>query len=148
MKSLLIKNALLINEGKSREASVLVVGDTISTVYTDDSYTDIEEHVDEIIDASGKWLLPGVIDDQVHFREPGLTHKADINTESMAAGAGGLHHIWRCLIQNRRQRRAKLSNGNFPGRRKPRLPTIRFISEQRTIISTRCSKPIIVGYAV
>lgn len=42
MKSLLIKNALLINEGKSREASVLVVGDTISTVYTDDSYTDIE----------------------------------------------------------------------------------------------------------
>ena len=114
MKSLLIKNALLINEGKSREASVLVVGDTISTVYTDDSYTDIEEHVDEIIDASGKWLLPGVIDDQVHFREPGLTHKADINT----------------------------------GRRKPRLPTIRFISEQRTIISTRCSKPIIVGYAV
>ena len=56
MKSLLIKNALLINEGKSREASVLVVGDTISTVYTDDSYTDIEEHVDEIIDASGKWL--------------------------------------------------------------------------------------------
>lgn len=58
MKSLLIKNALLINEGKSREASVLVVGDTISTVYTDDSYTDIEEHVDEIIDASGKWLLP------------------------------------------------------------------------------------------
>ena len=90
MKSLLIKNALLINEGKSREASVLVVGDTISTVYTDDSYTDIEEHVDEIIDASGKWLLPGVIDDQVHFREPGLTHKADINTESMAAVAGGV----------------------------------------------------------
>lgn len=90
MKSLLIKNALLINEGKSQEASVLVVGDTISTVYTDDSYTDIEEHVDEIIDASGKWLLPGVIDDQVHFREPGLTHKADINTESMAAVAGGV----------------------------------------------------------
>lgn len=90
MKSLLIKNALLINEGKSREASVLVVGDTISIVYTDDSYTDIEEHVDEIIDASGKWLLPGVIDDQVHFREPGLTHKADINTESMAAVAGGV----------------------------------------------------------
>ena len=134
MKSLLIKNALLINEGKSREASVLVVGDTISTVYTDDSYTDIEEHVDEIIDASGKWLLPGVIDDQVPSR--------------WRLWPVGLHHIWRCLIQNRRQRRAKLSNGNFPGRRKPRLPTIRFISEQRTIISTRCSKPIIVGYAV
>ena len=90
MKSLLIKNALLINEGKSREASVLVVGDTISTVYTDDSYTDIEEHVDEIIDASGKWLLPGVIDDQVHFRDPGLTHKGDIGTESRAAVAGGV----------------------------------------------------------
>lgn len=90
MKSLLIKNALLINEGKSQLASVLVVGDTISTVYTDDSYADIEGHVDRVIDATGKWLLPGVIDDQVHFREPGLTHKADINTESMAAVAGGV----------------------------------------------------------
>lgn len=80
MKSLLIKNALLINEGKSREASVLVVGDTISTVYTDDSYTDIEEHVDEIIDASGKWLLPVSFDDRCISWEPGLTHKADINT--------------------------------------------------------------------
>lgn len=90
MKSLLIKNALLINEGKSQLASVLMVGDTISTVYTDDSYADIEGHVDRVIDATGKWLLPGVIDDQVHFREPGLTHKADINTESMAAVAGGV----------------------------------------------------------
>ena len=90
MKSLLIKNALLINEGKSQLASVLVVGDTISTVYTDDSYADIEGHVDRVIDATGKWLLPGVIDDQVHFREPGLTHKADINTEAMAAVAGGV----------------------------------------------------------
>lgn len=90
MKSLLIKNALLINEGKSQLASVLVVGDTISTVYTDDSYADIEDHVDRVIDATGKWLMPGVIDDQVHFREPGLTHKADINTESMAAVAGGV----------------------------------------------------------
>ncbi|MCD7709945.1 MAG: dihydroorotase [Porphyromonadaceae bacterium] len=90
MKSLLIKNALLINEGESRTASVLVVGDTISTVYTDESYSDIEGHVDEEIDATGKWLLPGVIDDQVHFREPGLTHKADIQSESMAAVAGGV----------------------------------------------------------
>ena len=90
MKSLLIKNALLVNEGKSTVASVLVVGDTITAVYTDDAYVDIESHVDTVIDAIGKWLLPGVIDDQVHFREPGLTHKADINTESMAAVAGGV----------------------------------------------------------
>ena len=90
MKTLLIKNALLINEGARTAASVLVVGDTISTIYTDDSYIDIESHVDEVVDAAGKWLLPGVIDDQVHFREPGLTHKADINTESMAAVAGGV----------------------------------------------------------
>lgn len=90
MKSLLIKNALLVNEGKSTVASVLVVGDTITAVYTDDAYVDIESHVDTVIDATGKWLLPGVIDDQVHFREPGLTHKADINTESMAAVAGGV----------------------------------------------------------
>ena len=45
---------------------------------------------EEIIDASGKWLIPGVIDDQVHFREPGLTYKADIHSESMAAAAGGI----------------------------------------------------------
>lgn len=148
MKSLLIKNALLINEGKSREASVLVVGDTISTVYTDDSYTDIEEHVDEIIDASGKWLLPGVIDDQVHFREPGLTHKADINTESMAAVAGGVTSYMEMPNTKPPTTTREALEWKFSRRRKPRLPTIRFISEQRTIISTRCSKPIIVGYAV
>ncbi|MBQ8424306.1 MAG: dihydroorotase [Coprobacter sp.] len=90
MKTLLIKNALVVNEGTSMAASVLIVGDTISTIYTDESYIDIEDHVDTVIDATGKWLLPGVIDDQVHFREPGLTHKADINTESMAAVAGGV----------------------------------------------------------
>lgn len=47
-------------------------------------------NTDHIIDASGKWILPGVIDDQVHFREPGLTHKAEIATESVAAVAGGI----------------------------------------------------------
>ncbi len=80
----------MVNEGSTTVASVLVVGDTISTIYTDESYLDIEDHIETVIDATGKWLLPGVIDDQVHFREPGLTHKADINTESMAAVAGGV----------------------------------------------------------
>ena len=50
----------------------------------------IDIHCDEVIEADGLWLLPGVIDDQVHFREPGLTHKADIFTESQAAVAGGV----------------------------------------------------------
>lgn len=91
----LIKNALIINEGRSFKGSVLIDGSYIASIYTD-------EHSDatglpagwpqgtRIIDASGKWLMPGAIDDQVHFREPGLTHKGDIRSESRAAVAGGI----------------------------------------------------------
>ncbi|MDD2285710.1 MAG: dihydroorotase [Paludibacter sp.] len=86
---LLIKNATIINDGKRFTGSVLLDGELISAVI---SGSDIPEdvHADEVIDATGLWLIPGVIDDQVHFREPGLIHKADIATESMAAVAGGV----------------------------------------------------------
>lgn len=87
MKRTLIKNVLIINEGKSYQGSVLIEGDKIASV-CEGSYTPGMEA--EVIDASGKWLLPGCIDDQVHFREPGLTHKAEISTESRAAVAGGV----------------------------------------------------------
>lgn len=83
---LLIKNATLINEDRTYSASVLVDGEKIVDIFEGEN----QPQADEIIDASGLWLLPGVIDDQVHFREPGLTHKADIHSESRAAAAGGV----------------------------------------------------------
>jgi dihydroorotase len=82
----LIKNANIVNEGKIIVADVVVNGNLIEKV--DNSIT--AKPTDVVIDASGKYLLPGIIDDQVHFREPGLTHKANIATESRAAIAGGV----------------------------------------------------------
>lgn len=82
----LIKNARIVNENHISESDLLIDNDLISAIEKN-----ISEHgVDRVIDASGHYLLPGVIDDQVHFREPGLTHKGDIETESRAAIAGGV----------------------------------------------------------
>lgn len=86
MKSILFKNAQVVNEGKTLVADVLVKNGMIEKI---DSTINVYEQVTEI-DCEGKWLLPGVIDDQVHFREPGLTHKATIATEARAAVAGGV----------------------------------------------------------
>ncbi|MEG1545193.1 MAG: dihydroorotase [Tannerellaceae bacterium] len=89
MKKILIKNARITNEGRTYKGSVVIEGDKIEAVYEEGS---IPEGIvaDEVIDATGKWLLPGAIDDQVHFREPGLTHKGDLSSESRAAVAGGV----------------------------------------------------------
>ena len=84
-KTYLIKNATLINEGKRTEADVLIKNERIELIDAN-----ITADQAEIIDAEGQWLLPGLIDDQVHFREPGLTHKAVIYTEAKAAVAGGI----------------------------------------------------------
>ncbi|MEC3876063.1 dihydroorotase [Chryseobacterium salviniae] len=81
---ILIKNTQIVNEGKIVEGDILIENDIISKINTN-----ISEEADQTIDGSGKYLLPGVIDDQVHFREPGLTHKGDIESESRAAIAGG-----------------------------------------------------------
>ena len=86
MAKLLITNARLVNEGEIRDADVLIRDDRIEQVGTG---IEAAEGVD-VIDAKGKYLLPGMIDDQVHFREPGLTHKGDLATESAAAAAGGI----------------------------------------------------------
>lgn len=88
MAKKLLKNARIINEGRTFTGSVLIDGDKIAAVY--EGISPDEMDVMEVIDATGKWLLPGVIDDQVHFREPGLTHKGDIASESGAAVAGGV----------------------------------------------------------
>lgn len=86
MNKILISNATIINEGEKFYGSVLIEDAFIKAVYRDPN-PDMDVSV---YDAQGKWLIPGVIDDQVHFREPGLTHKATISTESRAAVAGGI----------------------------------------------------------
>lgn len=85
MKTILIRNAKLVNRGAIREADIFLRAGRIETIAPAlDRRADIE------IEAAGRHLLPGIIDDQVHFREPGLTHKANIFTESRAAVAGGV----------------------------------------------------------
>ncbi|MCG8183351.1 dihydroorotase [Tenacibaculum piscium] len=89
MKSYLIKNAKIVNENKVFKGDVLIEGNYIKEISTEIKAENIKNTI-EIIDAQGKYLIPGMIDDQVHFREPGLTHKANIGTESKAAIAGGI----------------------------------------------------------
>ena len=81
----LIKNATLVNEGKIYQSDVLIEHQKIKKIAPK-----ITIDADQIIDAKGLHLFPGIIDDQVHFREPGLTHKGTIYTESKAAVAGGI----------------------------------------------------------
>ncbi len=91
MKRTLIHNATIVNEGVSTRGSVVISNGVISEILTHGK--PLSEPCDEIIDATGCHLLPGVIDDHVHFREPGLTHKADLLTESRAAVAGGVTSV-------------------------------------------------------
>lgn len=87
---LLIHKALIINEGDSFLGSLLVEDDKISQIFKEEVPEAVLNTCHEVVDARGLWLIPGVIDDQVHFRDPGLTHKGDIYTESRAAVAGGV----------------------------------------------------------
>jgi dihydroorotase len=86
-KSVLLTNARIVNEGKIFSGHVLIADGRIQEVFSDE---DSAFPKVEMINCEGKLLIPGVIDDQVHFREPGLTHKADLFTESRAAVAGGV----------------------------------------------------------
>lgn len=85
MTRLLLANGIMVNEGRSEAQDILVDGDRIVRIGAGPVPADTE-----VIDVSGCHVLPGIIDDQVHFREPGLTHKADIESESRAAIAGGV----------------------------------------------------------
>lgn len=86
----LIKDATIINDGLKFTGSVLISGDTIEKVFPHFIPREFDFTGIEVIDARGLYLLPGVIDDQVHFREPGLEHKGNISSESRAAVAGGV----------------------------------------------------------
>ena len=89
MESYIVRNARIINEGNITEGDLLIRNgrfEKIGGIIKDDNLPEI--------DFKGNLLIPGIIDDQVHFREPGLTHKANIRTESMAAAAGGCDIIY------------------------------------------------------
>lgn len=117
--SIFIKNARIVNEGSITEANVFIENGVISHIGTGKSPI-----ADQIIDAEGLLLLPGVIDDQVHFREPGLTHKGEIFTESRAAVAGGItsymempntkpQSLTQELLQDKYDRAAEVSAANY-----------------------------------
>ncbi|MEY2792820.1 MAG: hypothetical protein RJA76_812 [Bacteroidota bacterium] len=85
MKKYIFTNGRVVNEGQIKELDILVCGERIERIASW-----ISDDTAEVIDLNGHYLIPGMIDDQVHFRDPGLTYKADITTESMAAVAGGV----------------------------------------------------------
>ena len=85
MPTILIKQANIINEGDQRVADLY-----IKDGFIDEIAPSINRPADREINAEGLWAMPGIIDDQVHFRDPGLTHKADLYTEPRAAVAGGV----------------------------------------------------------
>ena len=87
----MIHNATLVNEGEITQGSLVIENGRIAEILTHGK--PLSAPCDELVDASDCYLLPGVIDDHVHFRDPGLTHKADIHTESCAAAAGGVTSI-------------------------------------------------------
>ncbi len=86
MHDLLITNCMLVNESEIKECDILISNQRIKKIAADLQH----EQAKRVIDVEGKYVIPGMMDDQVHFREPGLTHKGDIATESLAAIAGGI----------------------------------------------------------
>lgn len=114
-----IINGVLVNEGRRMQADVLIKGGRIARIASQ-----INDHADVTIDARDKWVMPGAIDDQVHFREPGLTHKAEIYTEAKAAVAGGVttfmempntvpQALTQSLLQDKYNRAAEVSLANY-----------------------------------
>lgn len=120
MARVLIVNGKVVNEQKVEEKDLLIEDDKISKIGNDLQH----EKADKVIDAKGLHIFPGLIDDQVHFREPGLTHKAEIFTESRAAVAGGItsfmempntvpNTLTQELLQQKYDRAAQVSLANY-----------------------------------
>jgi dihydroorotase len=116
----LIKNAQIVNEGKIFKSDVLIEDDIIIKI----SESPLSIQADKIVDAKNQYLFPGCIDDQVHFREPGLTHKGEIYSESKAAIAGGITSFMEMpntipnvftqqLLEEKYERAAKVSLANY-----------------------------------
>ena len=120
----LIKNARIINEGRIFKGAVLIDGELIARIFEGNDIPEAYEIGAKVIDAAGKYLVPGAIDDQVHFREPGLTHKGEIATESKAAVAGGVtsymempntnpQPVTQEILEQKYQRAAEVSAANY-----------------------------------
>lgn len=106
----LIKNAIVVNEGRCEQLDVVLNNEYIEDFFPSGH---IEGQYDKTIDAQGLYLLPGIIDDQVHFRQPGATHKADIHSESRAAIAGGVTSYMEMPNTNPPTTNADLLNEKF-----------------------------------
>ena len=130
MNATLFRQAHVVNEGAVKVQDVLISGDRIVAVGVDLGQSASDPEVQalaaqaQVHDCTGKWLMPGCIDDQVHFREPGLTHKAEIATESAAAAAGGITSFMEMpntvpqaltqeLLQDKYDRAAEVSPVNY-----------------------------------
>ncbi len=120
----LIKDATIVNEGLKYTGSVLIGDDKIEKIYPHVLPSNFDFSEIETINAKGLLLIPGIIDDQVHFREPGLTHKGEIATESRAAVAGGVttymempntnpQAVTQILLQKKYDRAAEVSAANY-----------------------------------
>lgn len=119
MNTILIKDAKIINDGTSYKGSLLIEGDKISKIFRDNIPDSVLKSA-TVIDADGKWVLPGVIDTHVHFREPGLTEKGDFESESRAAVAGGVTTVF-----------------DMPNT-KPQTTTAALVEEKAAIASKKC----------
>lgn len=113
MATIGIANATLVNEGKVVTASLLIRDELIERILIDNPEEIFNYKTDQLIDAKGKLLFPGVIDDQVHFREPGLTHKGDIYSESRAGVAGGVTSFMEMPNTNPQTTTIELLNEKF-----------------------------------
>ena len=91
MQRTLIHHVTIVNEGRQFKGAVIIEGEVISAIVEGEVYN--VEDFDTVMDGTGCYLLPGIIDSHVHFRDPGLTHKADISSESRAAVAGGVTSV-------------------------------------------------------
>jgi dihydroorotase len=120
----LIKNARIINEGRIFDGAVLIKGELIAKIFTGNNIPDELVKGAAVIDVAGQYLIPGAIDDQVHFREPGLTHKGEIVTESRAAVAGGVtsymempntnpQAVTQKILEEKYKRAAEVSAANY-----------------------------------
>src|ERR1700742_2680814 len=119
-----IKNATLVNEGRQYKANVYIKDGLIHRIIPAGDPQEKADTTYETIDAAGQYLLPGLIDDQVHFREPGLMHKGEIYTEARAAIAGGITSFMEMpntspptltqeLLEQKYQRAAQVSLANY-----------------------------------
>ena len=129
--SILIKNARIVNLGEILVGDLLIEGQIIKEIAPSISAKNADTLV---IDAENKFLLPGMIDDQVHFREPGLTHKGTIETESRAAIAGGITSFIEMPNTNPKLRPLKSLKKNSTRPQKRPMPTIHLCLEAPMII--------------